>query len=290
MRRIGWTVGVVLLAASCRAVEDKPLPAPFQLTSDQQKSVDRLLARWEQWNTGLKTFECRFKRWTYDGVFGRPGQPTHVDAGTIKYAASGRGLFRVDSTEKDGKLAPIDDARAEHWLCDRNAIYWYNHAKKQVIAYKLPPELQTSQVVDGPLTFPFSDFSWLLFQRPLRPSPFSGRAAELNKQYYLREITPAGTTDQIWLEAFPRSTCVGADVQSLQLIFRAKDMAPLAMKVFAPNAKDSVVYSFFDVVVNGPSAEKAALEPTIPPGWQKVVEEPSAPALVKRPLPPRRGS
>ena len=40
----------------------------------------------------------------------------------IKYAAPDRGLFRIDTEEKDGKQVAIEDARAEHWLCDGKSV------------------------------------------------------------------------------------------------------------------------------------------------------------------------
>ena len=49
-----------------------PPPPPFTLTPQEQSEVDRVLNVWEERNRGVKTFDCRFKRWIYDVVFGPP--------------------------------------------------------------------------------------------------------------------------------------------------------------------------------------------------------------------------
>ena len=107
---------------------------------------------------------------------------------------------------------PIEAERAEHWVFDGKSIWEYNSARKQVIEHRLPPELQGSRLVDGPLAFgfPVASFSGLLslLGSPLPPAshfPFAAKAEELKQQYYIRTITPADRHDEVWLEAYPRS-------------------------------------------------------------------------------------
>ena len=278
MRRIGWTVVILLLVASCAPVKTVKLPPPFKSTPDEEKNVDRLLARWEQWNAGVKTFDCRFKRWVYDAVFGRADQPKYVDLGTIKYAAPDHGLYRIDTTEKDGNQSPIDDARAEHWAFDGKSIFECNHVKRQIIERKLPPDFQGTNLVDGPLgfAFPAGLFS-SVFGGLARPYPFDAKAKPLKEHYYLRETTPPDARhDEIWLEAYPRSSGLLCAFQKLQLIFRASDMSPVAIKIVQLNGKDSVVYQFFNIAVNASSTPPGddPFHPALPHGWQKIAEEP----------------
>jgi len=276
MRRIGWPVAILLLTASCAPVKTVKLSLPFKSTPDEEKNVDRLLARWEQWNAGVKTFDCQFKRWVYDTVFGRPDQPKSVDLGSIKYAAPDRGLYRIDKTEQDGKEVPIEDARAEHWAFDGKSIIECNHVKQQIIEHKLPPNFQGTKLVDGPLAFAFPAgvFS-SIFGAPARPYPFAAKAKELKEQFYIREITPpAARRTEIWLEAYPRSSRIAAAFQKLQLIFRASDMSPYAMKMVQPNGKDYIVYQFFAVAVNSPPPPPGddPFHPAVPRGWQKIAD------------------
>ena len=100
-----------------------------------------MLAQWEKRNREIKTFDCRFKRWIYDVVFGPPNQPKFVEIGTIKFATPDRGLFRLDSSEKDGRETPIENSRAEHWICDGKSVYQYLPRQKQLVEHKLPPEM-----------------------------------------------------------------------------------------------------------------------------------------------------
>ena len=279
LRRIGWPVVMLLLTLSCAPVDAPRLkmPPPFTSTPDEEKNVDRLLARWEQWNAGVKTFDCRFKRWVYDSVFGRPDQPKYVDLGTIKYAAPDHSLVWIDQTENAGKQVPIEDARAEHWAFDGKSIFECSHAKRQIIERKLPPDSQGTNLVDGPLgfTFPIALFS-PVFGPLARPFPFDAKAKALKEHYYVRQIAPPdGGHDEIVLEAYPRPSGPVCTFQKLQLICRASDMSPVAMKIVQVNGKNYVAYQFFDIVVNAPSTPSGddPFHPAVPQGWQKVVND-----------------
>lgn len=272
MQHIGCLIVVMLLTVSCASGQAANLPPPFQSTPDEEKKVDHLLARWEQWNAGVKTFDCRFKRWTYDTVFGPPNQPRYVELGVLSYSAPDHWMFRVDTADKNGREVPVEDTRAEHWVFDGKSLIEYNHAKHRVIEHKLPPEVQGRQLVDGPLTFPPFAILSSVFGGPLPSSyPVSAKAGVLKAQYYLRTRTSADQPDQIWLDAYPRTSAVASRLQRLQLIFPANDMSPYAMKIVQPNGKDYAVYQFFDIAVNSlPTHDGQPFNPD----WQRIVEEP----------------
>jgi TIGR03009 family protein len=273
-------------ADSCTSVPNTPSTSPkppFQLTHEEQQNVDRLLARWEHWNAGVKTFDCRFKRWAYDGVFGQPNEPRLVELGSIKYAAPDRCLFRVDTAEENGKEVPIADSRAEQWSFDGKSLTEWRYPMRQIIEHKLPAGFQADRFVNGPLTFPYPLVGSLLFGsrsfEPTGPMPFSAKAEDLKRQYYIRKTdSPAELKDQICLEAYPRTAAVAAWHQRIQLIFRASDMSPLAMNIIQPNGKDRIVYQFFNAAVNAPPTPSAddPFHAPIPKGWQKIVENASA--------------
>jgi TIGR03009 family protein len=286
MRRVALAVVVLLLVPSCAPVNtaNVKLEPPFKLTPDEEKNVDRLLARWEQWNAGVKTFDCGFKRWVYDAVFGNPDEPKYVDLGTIKYAAPDHARFRVEKTEKDGNICLIEDTRAEDWAFDGKSIIECNHVRRQVIEHQVAAGVQGTKLVDGPLSFAFpaGQFSSVLGV-PACPYPFSASAKALKEQFYLREVAaPADRHDEIRLEAYPRSARLATAFQKLCLIFRASDMSPVAMKIVQRNGKDSVIYQFYDIAVNSPppSSGDNPFHPARPLGWRTMVEEPPA-ALVE---------
>ena len=244
-------------------------PQPPTLTPQEQAQVDRVLQLWEQRNREVKTFDSRFKRWTYDTVFGRPDQPKFIDLGTIKYAAPDRGMFRVDTTiDKNGREVPIEDTRAEHWISDGKSIFEMNHLKRQMIEHKLPPELQGKAIVDTPLPF-----------------LFGADAQKLRDRYFLRLITPADVKGEIWLEAYPRYQRDAASFHHAQLIIVTQGMKPHALKLIQPNAKDCVAYVFFDVVVNDPLRmfRGNPFRASLPSGWRSIVEE--APGAQARRVP-----
>jgi TIGR03009 family protein len=286
-------VGALLIAA-------KPADAPFKLTADEQKAVDRTLERWEQWNASVQTFDCKFKRWTYDSVFGKPNVPMFVDFGSLKYAAPNQGVFRVEFTETDGKEAPIAENRAEYWIFDGKSVFECSAAKKQVIEMKAPPEFQGKNLVDGPMAWPFPHFLSRLFapkdaKIESYPIPLAAKAETLRQAYYIRDVTPKDQKKQelIWLEAYPRSRTIAANAQrlvvnfrALVVIFRAKDMSPYALRFVSLTGKECWVYQFYEIRVNDPASQidKNTFRPVVPKGWQSApVTYPFAPPEASRP-------
>jgi TIGR03009 family protein len=240
---------------------------PFTLTEQEQAQVDHVLALWEQRNRAIKTFDCSFTRWIYDMVFNAPRpneqpQPKFVDTGVIRFAAPDRGVFRVEKTQKNGAMVPIEDARSEHWICDGRSIFELNPTKKQLIEHQLPPEMQGKAIANSPLPF-----------------LFGAEAKKLKERYYIRIVTPVDVKDQVWLEAYPRQP--QAAFHHAQFIIAAHGMAPFALKLVQPNQKDYIAYQFQDIVLNDPLRlfKGDPFRPYTPIGWTKVVEPaPSAQA------------
>ena len=130
---------------------------------------------------------------------------------------------------------PIDDTRAEHWICDGKSIFEYSPAKKQLIEHKLPPELQGKAIANSPLPF-----------------LFGAEAKKLKQRYFIRIVTPPDVKDQIWLEAYPRFQQDAANFHHAHSLSPRKEMSPFALKLVQPNGKDYTVYQFYDIVVNDP--------------------------------------
>ena len=227
-----------------------------------------MLGLWEQRNRSVKTFDCEFKRWIYDVIFGPPNQPKFVDTGIIKYAAPDRGMFRVEKTERDGKDVAIEDARAEHWISDGKSIFEYNHTKKQLTEHKLPPELQGKAIADSPLPF-----------------LFGADAQKLKQRYWIKIVTPEDVKDKIFLRAFPRHQQEAANFYYAEFIIMTEGMSPYALNLIQPNKKDRIAYQFYNIVVNDPYRlfKGDPFRASLTPGWQKIIEEPPAAAQVRRP-------
>ncbi len=241
--------------------------APFQLTPQEQAHVDRVLKQWEEHNNTIKTFDCQFKRWVYDKVNGTADHPMFIDTGVIKYESPDRGMFRAEKTERNGQTVPIEEARAEHWISDGKSIFEFSHTKKQLIEHKLPPELQGKAIANTPLPF-----------------LFGAEAQRLKERYFLRIVTPADVKDQIWLEAYPRFQHDAANFHHAQFIIATQGMSPFALKLIQPNETDYMVYQFYDIVVNDPLRlfKGDPFRAYTPMGWQRIVEEPPAPAQASR--------
>jgi TIGR03009 family protein len=202
----------------------QPPAPPFQLTPEQQADVDRVLRSWEQYSARVKRFECQFTRFEYDGVFGDPNRPRE-DQGEVKYAAPDKAMFRI--------LGDAQNVRPEHWICDGKSIFQYDFSKKQIVEYKLPPEMQGSAIADGPVPF-----------------LFGAKAERLKQRYFLRVIAEQSNNSEVWLQAFPRTQEEAKNFHHAEVILAVEQMLPNAIQLHQPNGKSRTVYRFNSPRVN----------------------------------------
>jgi hypothetical protein len=269
----------------------KASPGPFKLTAGQRAEVDRVLKRWEQWNAGIKTFDCRFTRWIYDPVFSDADRPLFVESGGIRYAPPGRIAFWIDRCESGGTMKEADDSRAERWVFDGNSVYQYRKSQREIVEHFVPPEIQSPlrRATDGPLAFgfPIVIFRSFIFRFLMTPActavdpfPFGANAEDLKRQYYLRTLAPDDPKEKehVWLEAFPRTKSAAAFIGTLQLVLVEKDSSPFALRVVDPdgggrtNYQRHTNYQFYDVSVNGASKQAADdwFRPAVPASWRLI--------------------
>lgn len=261
MQRAGLCLAIGVLMASIsgclwvRSPREHLLPSPFELSADELAKLDRVLLAREEKNRDLKAWAGHFTRWEYDTVFGPADTHKYADQGQLKYAAPDKGVFRVLHTDKNGKTVRIEPEREKHWSWNEKSVFQFNHAKKQVIEYELPPRLHGKALDFGP--FP------LVFQTGAEP---------LKRLYHLRIVTPPDVVDQVWLEAYPRYREDAAFFQRAELLLDRRDMHPLAVQIHRSKGKSRTVYSLDDFRRNDPSLEHDdAFDPQIPFGWKRAV-------------------
>jgi TIGR03009 family protein len=248
-----------------------PPTAPFQLSPREQAEVDQVLAQWEQQSAQFRKFECTFTRFEYDKVFGQRDVARFVDLGYLKYAAPDKGVFRVTHTKKNNQVTPIEQSRAEHWICDGQSIFGYDFVQQQLVEHKLPPELRGKAISNGPLPF-----------------LFGAQAQRLKQRYWIRIVTPRDRNGQVlqhaqgevWLEAYPRYQADAANFGRAELILKRNGMAPFALQLYLPGGDQRTVYQFANIKINARDpADLLDLFPDndfraqVPMGWQKIVED-----------------
>jgi TIGR03009 family protein len=253
-----------------QAQQQPPPKAPFTLTPQEEARLDAVLNAWEKKSKDIKTFDCSFKRWEYDPVFAnpnaKPGAALHVDMGIIKYAAPDRGLYRLlYNVTPEGKKDPVEEARAEHWMCDGKSVFQYIPKQKQVVEHKLPKEMQGKAIVDGPLPF-----------------LFGAESQKLRQRYWLRLTAPPPERKaEIWLEAYPKFQADAANYYSATIGLSTKDMTPTVLQIIQPNEKNRTSYVFYDIVINDMLRlfQGDPFKVYTPSGWENIVEEaPSQPS------------
>src|SRR5215210_3766898 len=94
--------------------------------------VDQVLSYWEARSNKIKLFECKFKRWDYDPIFGPKTEAKTYAEGVIKYAQPDKGLFQVEKLlayappaqpGQKNNYVEQDASFGEHWVCDGKVIY-----------------------------------------------------------------------------------------------------------------------------------------------------------------------
>ena len=198
-----------------------PMPQPpewaSRMTAEEQKWIDDVLVYWEKRSDGVKSFECKFQKWDYDGGFVGPNQqrnPRMYAEGAIKYAQPDKGLFHVEKLV--AVMPPADPTKpaqqvvqnpelGEHWVCDGQKIFSFEANKKQMTVTPLPPEMRGKAIADGPLPF-----------------MFGARAQTIQARYWIHGL-PNGPAEKYWLEAVPKSRQDAQNFKQVRIVLDQKD-------------------------------------------------------------------
>jgi TIGR03009 family protein len=261
--------------------------APFQLTPPQEQYLNDILRYWEFKSRGIERFRTKFVRLEYDPVFGPkdPDTPKTESTGVIMYAAPDKGLFKVEKVSHYvAPQGPNDQVRyeersgevGEHWVCDGQSVFEYNHQQKKLIQYQLPQEMQGKAIANSPLPF-----------------VFGANANQIQQRFWMRVITPREAQGEYWLEAYPKSQADAANYQKIEIILDEKEYLPKAIQVFDPtydvrrNPKRTT-FIFDEREVNwNILAQKLNIfhkefyEPALPGGWTKEIQSPGQSAAPK---------
>lgn len=261
-------------------------PAGFRLDNIQQAYLDQVLTQWEKQSGQIETFACDFTRLEYDNVFG-PGvnketnQQRHKTEGrgTVSYQRPDKGSFHVKELKSwdAAKSEYVENPNliGEHWVCDGKSVFQYRYEQKQLVESPIPPELQGTNIADGPLPFLF------------------GAEADKIKQRYWLRVDPRAQAGTIWLTAAPKTRVDAANYRQVDIMLDAKQMLPYAMRVTGP-AGGQTTYTFdlsaAKINAGGLAAYWNSLfsAPRTPWGWKRVVEEAPTTSTAAQPAAPRR--
>ncbi|HVX12092.1 MAG TPA: TIGR03009 domain-containing protein [Pirellulales bacterium] len=254
----------------------RPQASWGQLKPADDAALERALQEWEKRSSQVDTLECTFTCWKYDIVVGKQSRdgsslPTRVCKGIIRYAKPDKGQYRiteeaVNPTEENLEFKEKED---EYWVCDGNAVYEFNHEKKQLIERRLPNELKGKAISNSPLPFVFGT-----------------TAAKMRERYWMRLKTPAKLAGvETWLEIEPIYAEDRANYQTATVVLQDKTMLPKAVSLKLPNG-NFTNYMFDPPAVNNPLKKLLGhfQVPRLPSGWKRLVED--APPPATRPAPP----
>lgn len=280
-----------------------------QMNAAERKWVDDILQYWEQRSDKVKVFECRFRRWDYDGGWVDPASgrrhPRTFAEGSIKYAQPDKGLYHVEKLvavmppkaagEKTQEVVQNPEL-GEHWVCDGEKIFSFEANKKQVTVNPLPAEMRGKAIADGPLPF-----------------MFGAKAQTIKARYWIRCLVAApedkSKVNKYWLEAVPKSRQDAQNFKMVRIVLDQEEYLPESLEIFAPNydpprndARQSYLFlnrtakddaTLKDLIGKGLFGPflREFYEPRVPTGWTKVVQNENGnvpPPQQAGPAPPQR--
>ncbi len=218
--------------------------APFEpLTEVQQQYLDQVLDVWEKRTAEVQRYQCEFTRWEYEPTM-HPTAPTRIAKGVLKFAAPDKGLFRVDESETivdkspNPKYAVNPEQRfGEYWICDGEWIHDLDRNQEKATKTQLPPELRGKQIYLSPLPF-----------------LFGVKASEIKQRYWVRTVAPPEGSEDVWVEAFPKSADDSGNYSRVQVVLDRSTCLPTALIVFLPNWRPGQehreIYQFSKQVTN----------------------------------------
>jgi TIGR03009 family protein len=262
--------------AAPRLVATRPLvqaPPGFALTAEQQAHVDQILGYWERRTSNVKTFSCDFTRFEYDPVFGPKDPQVYktYSRGEIRYAAPDKGMIRIDEIRhyvpprhpgEKPQYEKQEGEVGEHWVCDGQSIFEFDHRKKQLIETALPPEMQGQAISNGPLPF-----------------LFGAKAATLQERYWVRENPAQEAKPRYYqLEAVPKRREDAGSFRSVQVFLDVEKFLPVGMVVWDLNGQGRWSYKFEnrkenDVLHRLGNWMNGFIRPKAPQGWDKVPQD-----------------
>ncbi len=269
-------------------------PPDFQLNALQQAQLDQVLDAWQAASGKIVTFQCRFERWEYDVAFGpKDGNiPLNKNVGELTFQKPDKGSFEIKEINKfqfpaappgqqppaapQGNWVNQPNAIGDHWVCDGKSVYQYRPDLKQLVEHPIPPEFQGQAIADGPLPF-----------------LFGADRKKLSKRYWMRidQQQVQDPINQIGLVAIPKFREQAADFREVDVILDRQQLLPLFMNVKKPNgSRDMYIFDIKKADVNGLfNRMKAAVfaRPSLPSGWQRVVENAPLKQAAQPVQPPR---
>jgi TIGR03009 family protein len=261
--------------------------APFVLTESQEDLLDNILIKWEKESGKVKTFVCKFTRYDVDPTFGPPefNFTASQSTGEIVYSAPDHGEYEISEFkryEKAKKAFVVDAQGIEHWMCDGQSIYEWDHRAKLLKVTPLPAQFKGQAIANGPLPF-----------------VFGAKAEELKRRYWMRDVTEqADIGKQIWLETYPKFQQDAANFQRATVVLDETTFLPTAIKLILPGiaaAPDKetayTALAFEAPSINNPLNKllgKFSPPKVLPFGWKWVDNQPAAapPIQAQAPAPP----
>ena len=261
-----------------RAATNQAGPAPRAASGPSEPlspQLAQILRDWAAASGRIQKLQGEHRRYVYDTVFGVEKRATGVfyyespDRGRIDIEGEkiGRGEVSRRTDKKSGKPFTLESDQAQRWICTGTEIRQIDDVQKTVEVFKIPPENQGENIMEGPLPFLF------------------GMPPEKAQQRYhltLLKLTEA----QAWLSVRPRWKKDAVNWREAKVILDRRQYLPMAVQLVDPSGNLETVYTFSRMVINKPQSifrigrARSPFSPDLPRDYKIVRKQitPAAPA------------
>jgi TIGR03009 family protein len=210
------------------------------MTPQEVDYLEKILAHWEQSTANITHYSCKFRRWQYNSSDNFVEQlaselkadirtlHTSAAAGTVKYMAPDKGMFKIDNlvsmtgktTAGKAEYKEFDTRFGEWWVCDGKQVYEYDRTRKRCTKHALPPDMQGSAILDSPMPF-----------------MFGVKAAKIKERYWTR-ILPSPRDDLYVVEAYPKFQSDAVNYDHVQIYLDRQQFLPMLLFKYNTNHVD----------------------------------------------------
>ena len=254
---------------------------PFFLTSEEQRTLDEFLVRWERYSASINRYDVNFNLFMYDPTIpgGEANQPHKVTFGYFKYIANPRRfVYAVEGEWQGDKQIKREGDKnpqifAEKIIIDEKSVYQYDYNSKTLWQINVPADLIGKGIADNPL-----------------PLIFGAKADELKRRFSMKVENVS--EEMIRLYARPLLPEDQQEFKELEVLIHKNNLVARALRQWSPHGKAYKVFDLRSPVINPASHQtiitiiKDIFTPDVPRGWkQKEMDWAAFPQSSPPPIP-----
>ncbi len=261
------------------------LPAPWEVTSEQQAAVGKALNAWQAASSKVETLSGQMRYWHYDSLWNRKRE-LH---GSVKYAKPGHWAFSLSYQRVAGKWVKLHDRCV--WTYDGKAYWSVDDLAKTLEKHPFNEALTKRQFPFGPspLDVTLRSGGQHISRHPavqagrLRLPLLLFDAEAFGKLYHIRpsdrvrEKSALGQKEPVWLELAERFSSTGKPSwHRAEIMLDPNSLMIQGIKLHALDRQSSTTFAFARMTINQKDPFSGnKVTPVLPDGYTQVTVQPA---------------